>query len=150
MAREFKRTDRLGDQLQRELAQLLEFEIQDPRLRSITVTEVRVARDLAHAKVYVTLLGPEEDRADVLQVLRHAAGFLRRQLAQRLVVRTTPALHFVYDESVDRGRRLSDLIDTAIDADRAMAQADQGEPSAAPGGGESELGGQPPSPESRS
>jgi ribosome-binding factor A len=84
----------------------------------VTVSAVEVARDLSHAKVYITLLGGSEHATEALGILHKAAGFLRHLLAQRVTMRTTPELHFVYDASVERGMRLTELIDEAVAADR--------------------------------
>lgn len=112
MAREFSRARRVGEQIQRELAELIRDEVRDPRVGSVTVSEVQVSRDFAHAKVMVTVLGASaEDSADAVEALNHAAGFLRSQLARRVRLRQVPALEFRYDETFDRGARLSRLID---------------------------------------
>lgn len=117
MSREFSRTDRLGAQMQRELAVLVREEIHDPRLGMVTIQEVRVARDLSYAKVYFTLLGNQLDIAEATRHLNDAAGYLRHLLGQRIIVRVVPELHFKYDESVERGMRLSSLIDQAVRSD---------------------------------
>ncbi|MGD2081659.1 MAG: 30S ribosome-binding factor RbfA [Chromatiales bacterium] len=114
MPREFDRTERVGAQLQRELASLVREQLKDPRLGAITIQEVRVARDLSHAKVYFTILG-SGDTALNAKLLNHSAGFLRHELAGRVKLRSVPALHFVYDESIERGERLASLIDRAVD-----------------------------------
>ncbi|MDH4571738.1 30S ribosome-binding factor RbfA [Salinicola acroporae] len=118
--REFKRTDRVADQLQQELAVLIQREIKDPRLGMVTVSSVKVSRDLGYADIYVTLLG-ENDSARVkenLAVLKRAAGFLRSQIARRIKLRHVPELRFHYDESVVRGHKLSALIDEAVASNR--------------------------------
>ncbi|MFG6176096.1 30S ribosome-binding factor RbfA [Halomonas sp. THAF12] len=118
--REFKRTDRVADQLQKELAVLIQREIKDPRLGMVTVSGVTVSRDLGYADIYVTLLG-EQDAERIkenLAVLKRAAGFLRSQIARRIKLRHVPELRFHYDESVVRGQRLSSLIDEAVASDR--------------------------------
>ncbi|HSH56833.1 MAG TPA: 30S ribosome-binding factor RbfA [Halomonas sp.] len=118
--REFKRTDRVADQLQKELAVLIQREVKDPRLGMVTVSGVEVSRDLGYADVHVTLLGedtPERIREN-LKVLKQAAGFLRGQIARRVKLRHVPELRFHYDESVVRGQRLSSLIDEAVESDR--------------------------------
>ncbi|MBB3142498.1 30S ribosome-binding factor RbfA [Halomonas organivorans] len=118
--REFKRTDRVADQLQKELAVLIQREIKDPRLGMVTVSGVTVSRDLGYADVYVTLLG-EQDAERIkenLAVLKRAAGFLRSQIARRIKLRHVPELRFHYDESVVRGQHLSSLIDEAVASDR--------------------------------
>ena len=128
MPKEFSRTERLGEQLQRELAQLIQFELNDPRLASmITINAVKVAKDLAVAKVYVTVLADEEHVALALDGLRSAAGFLRRELGKRLSLRVTPKLVFVYDESVRRGERLSKLIDDVMAKERDSTTEGRGD-----------------------
>lgn len=107
------RPRKLGDQIQRELSDLLARDLRDPRVGMVTLTSVDVSPDLSHAKVFFTLL----DKAkleDTARGLRRAAGFLRTQLAKRLKMYTTPELRFVYDESVERGDHLSRLIDSAL------------------------------------
>lgn len=128
MPKEYSRAERLGEQLQRELAQLIQFELNDPRLASmITLNGVKVAKDLAVAKVYVTVLGDDEHVALALEGLRSAAGWLRRELGRRLTLRSTPKLVFVYDESVRRGERLSKLIDDVMAKERDISTEGRGE-----------------------
>lgn len=119
MAREFGRTERVADYLRQELARLLQTELRDPRIGMVSVNDVEVSRDLAHAKVFVTFMernSAEEARED-LAVLNHAAGFLRTQISREARMRTIPRLQFVFDASVARARRLSDLIDRAVAED---------------------------------
>lgn len=122
MAKEYSRTQRIGDQMQRELAQLIQREIKDPRLGMVTITAVEVSRDLGHAKVYITVLGigTEEARQieQSLDILQDAAGFLRMMLGKIMKVRTVPQLHFHYDASIRRGAELSALIERAVQEDR--------------------------------
>jgi len=108
------RRARLADQIQRELAELIRLELRDPRVGMITLTGVEVSRDQSHAKVFFTVLGPESAAQDAQKGLAHAAGFLRSGLAHRLSTRSVPELHFQHDESVERGMRLSRLIDEAV------------------------------------
>jgi len=115
MPRDFSRSSRLAEQIQRDLSDLIRLEVRDPRVGLVTVTEVEVSRDLSHAKVYVTSLAGAGQAAHSIQALQHAAGFLRTRLAQGLKARTVPELHFVYDESVERGIKLSRLIDQAVE-----------------------------------
>ena len=112
--------ERVADYLRRELAQLLQMEVRDPRLGMVSVNEVAVSRDLAHAKVFVTFMECDNEAAaqERLQVLNQAAGFLRSRLSRDARMRTVPRLRFVYDSGVVRGRKLSDLIDDALEADR--------------------------------
>jgi ribosome-binding factor A len=109
-----QRTLRVADQIQRTLAELLRTEVKDPRLALVTITEVQVTPDLQHAKVYVTTLLDGDKRAEILAGLRSAAGYLRGQLGRRLKIYTTPELHFEYDASIERGVRLTQLIDKAV------------------------------------
>ncbi|MEJ6656577.1 MAG: 30S ribosome-binding factor RbfA [Pseudomonas sp.] len=120
MAKEYSRTQRIADQMQRELALLIQREVRDPRVGMITVTATEVSRDLAHAKVFITLMGEatDEDIALNLAALKDAAGFLRVQLGRTMKLRSIPQLHFHYDESVRRGVHLSSLIERAVAQDR--------------------------------
>ncbi|MEA3274118.1 MAG: 30S ribosome-binding factor RbfA [Pseudomonadota bacterium] len=118
--REFDRTERIGAELQRELAQILREEVKDPRLKLITLQEVRVSRDLAHAKVYFTCFPLDEGGTAQERLLNgRLAGFLRRELAHRARLRTVPQLHFVHDESISRGEHLSSLIEEAVSSDQS-------------------------------
>ncbi len=119
MAREFKRTDRLGDGIQRILAQLIQFEIRDPRVGMVNINAVDVSRDLAHARVFITFVGDksDEETEESVKVLNNASGFLRSKLAKELDIRTTPRLFFVYDKTSIRGQELSRLIDKAVAQD---------------------------------
>jgi ribosome-binding factor A len=110
------RVRRIADQIQRELAELIRVEIKDPRVGMVTLTDVEVTKDYGHAKVFFTLLGAEQALRETEQALERGAGFLRTRLAQRLRLRKVPQLHFVYDASVERGMRLSRLIDEAVHA----------------------------------
>ncbi len=116
MAKDFARTDRIAEQIQRELAELIRLEVKDPRVRKVTLTGVEVTNDHAHAKVFYTSL--DGDSKALHQGLERASGFLRSQLAHAMKLRVTPQLHFVYDASVERGARLSQLIDQAVASDK--------------------------------
>ncbi|CAD5106979.1 30S ribosome-binding factor RbfA [Zestomonas carbonaria] len=119
MAKEYSRTQRIGDQMQRELSQLIRREIKDPRLGMVTITAVEVSRDLGHAKVYTTVMGVDEGEAVAqnLEILNDAAGFLRMQLGRVMKLRSVPQLHFHFDESIARGVHLSALIERAVAED---------------------------------
>src|SRR5699024_5119272 len=117
----FQRTDRIADQIQRELSRILQFELKDPRVGMVTVQDVTVSRDLSFSDVYFTLLGENVDAGrEVEKVLSGAAGFLRSKLAQTLNTRTTPKLRFHYDETPERAAGLSRLIDQARAEDREL------------------------------
>jgi ribosome-binding factor A len=121
MAKEFSRSSRVSEQIHRELSELIRLEIKDPRVSSkislVTLTDVEVTADYAHAKVFYTSLAGEEYRQDIERGLKHSAGFLRRELGRRIRIHQIPELHFIYDASVERGTRLSNLIDEAVKSD---------------------------------
>jgi ribosome-binding factor A len=128
--KEFDRTERIGAELKRELYQVLRDEVRDPRLAHLTIQEVRVVKDLSHAKVFFTCLpatgdeidaGEEQGVAQTRLLNGRLAGFLRHALAQRVRLRTMPELHFVYDESIRTGMHLSSLIDHAVEGIAAPA-----------------------------
>ena len=106
---------RIGQEIQRLLAELLRGEVKDPRISAlVTITAVDVARDLERAQVYVTLLGTEAACDETLSALNRSASFMRRALAQRMWLRTVPALNFVFDASVERGAHVTRLIESAV------------------------------------
>ena len=119
MAREFSRTDRVGSQVQRELASIIGNELDDPRLGMLTIQEVRISKDFSHAKVYYTSLGSSLEPVEIQRILKEAAPFLRHELGRKVNMRTTPELRFVHDESVERGEKLSSLIEAAVKSDAA-------------------------------
>ena len=115
MPKDYPRSRRIAEQIQRELAELIRLELKDPRVTGfVTVTDVEVSLDQSHAKVFFTLLGDSERIEETTAGLKRAAGFLRTQLSQRLRLRTVPQLDFKYDTSVERGMKLSRLIDEAL------------------------------------
>ena len=119
MPKDFSRAQRIAEQIQREMAELIRLELKDPRVGLVTITGVEVTQDYEHAKVFFTLLGDTQQAVDSLQGLQRAAGFLRSQLSRRMQLRIIPQLHFIYDESVERGIHLSKLIDEAIAQDKS-------------------------------
>ncbi len=109
-----QRQRRISDQIQRTLSELIRDELKDPRVGMITLTEVQVSPDLAHAKVYFTMLGDDAARAQTKIGLSRASGFLRSMLGRQIKIHNTPELHFFYDSSVESGVRISRLIDEAL------------------------------------
>ena len=109
-----QRAVRVGDQIQREIAELLRTELKDPRVGMITLTGVEVSGDLSHAKIFFTTLLEGDARAESLATLRRASGFFRSHVGKRLQIRVVPELHFEFDGSVERGVELSKLIDRAV------------------------------------
>ena len=139
MAREFARSRRVEEQIQRVLSDVMRGSLRDPRVAGVVITEVRASRDLAVAWISYSLLGVDvqpapEALADVQAGMDSAAGFLRSQLARELATRTVPELRFRYDEAAQRGRNLERLIDAAVSADvaREPTDADSASPDKSP------------------
>jgi ribosome-binding factor A len=120
MPKEYARSERLASQIQRELAALIQNGLKDPRLGMPSILEVQVSKDLAHARVYFSVLNAEQ-ADDCLEALNHASGFLQREIGKQLKARITPKLSFIYDDTDIRGRQLSDLIDSAVANDKFKA-----------------------------
>lgn len=110
----FSRRDRIAEQIRREVAELIRTEVRDPRVGMVSLTEVQLSADYAHAKVFFSTLAGS-DQLDVVQAgLQHASGFLRGELGKRISIHTTPQLHFVFDQSLERGAQISQLIREAV------------------------------------
>jgi ribosome-binding factor A len=126
MSSRFLRTDRIGEMMQRKLAEIIRVEVKDPRLPSlVTISAVQVSRDLSHAKVYFTVYDGDPELTTV--ILNATAPYLRKALARTIQTRTVPQLHFIFDESIQYGTRLSRLIDKlnpphSLDADDSSAE----------------------------
>ena len=112
MKKGFQRSDRVAEQVRRDLAALIQNELKDPRVGMISLTAVELTPDYAHAKVFFTTLDTEH-LEEVERGLKRSAGFLRRELGRRIHIHTLPELHFVYDNSLERGASMSLLIDKA-------------------------------------
>ena len=102
--------DRIASQLLKEISYVIAYEVKDSDIRFVTVTDVKVTNDLSFAKVYVTVLR-EDKKEETLKALKSAAGFIRRKLAERLEIRHIPELEFVYDESIEYGKKIEDIIE---------------------------------------
>ena len=129
-SKSFSRKDRVAEQIRRELAELIRTELKDPRVGMISITDVEVTADYAHAKVFFSTLAGSEHVAEVLIGLQKASGFLRRELGKRISIHMTPQLHFVFDESLERGADLSQLIQKAVaisDGSETTTETDRGE-----------------------
>ncbi|CAI09444.1 30S ribosome-binding factor RbfA [Aromatoleum aromaticum] len=124
MPKEFSRSQRVAEQVRRELAELIRLEVKDPRVGFITLTDVEITPDYAHAKVFFTSMKGEEGLDEILTGLHRASGFLRRELGKRVRIHTLPELHFHYDSSVERGSRMSQLIDQVVRDDDARHKDD--------------------------
>lgn len=119
MAVQSGRQQKVADQIQRELAGLIQLELKDPRLGMVTVSDVDVSRDFAYADIFVTFLNASDD--DIIasvRVLNNASGFLRKHLGRAIRLRVTPKLRFHYDETLSQGRKISSLIDRALEDDK--------------------------------
>lgn len=110
MPKEYQRSTRVAEQLQRELAELIRREVKDPRAGLVTVTAVEVSKDLAYAKVFVSSLGGTLAPAELIGTLQHAAGYYRHELGQALRLRILPELRFHYDQTEERAAALEALI----------------------------------------
>ena len=110
----YLRRDRICEQIRRELAEVIRTELRDPRVGMISLTEVHISADYAHAKVYFSSLSGSEHLDSIQLGLHKASGFLRSELGKRISIHTTPQLHFIFDESLERGAQLSKLISEAV------------------------------------
>ncbi|HSC79233.1 MAG TPA: 30S ribosome-binding factor RbfA [Chitinolyticbacter sp.] len=119
MAKNFTRSDRIQQQLQRDIAELIRAELDHPKASLITITDVEVTRDYSHAKIFYTFLGTAEDAAAIAEKLEAAKGFLRSQLARGFKLFKMPELHFHYDHSIERGMQLDSLIAQASSLPKA-------------------------------
>lgn len=119
----YVRRRRVGEQLQEELAKLIAHEVKDPRIGFVTVTEVRMSKDLRHARVYVSVMGDEEETEQSMKTLRRIEGFLRGQIGKRIRLRHVPELDFVIDETLARAERIEELLERSgireLDPDEA-------------------------------
>jgi ribosome-binding factor A len=120
-----RRVPRLNEQLKRELMHLVQREMKDPRVSSVTVTDVRVAPDLSHARVFLTTLAAAEERATILEGMRAAAPFLRGELGRRMRIRRAPELAFQWDEARDHAQRIEQLLSEVLPADEPDFAADE-------------------------
>ena len=127
MPREFSRSDRVADAIQRSLAQTIQLEIRDPRLGLVNINSVNVTRDLANAKVFVTFIGvdSDEDSEASVEILNNAASYLRNLIAKDLTMRVTPRIRFYYDKTAVHGQTLSNLIDRAVAQDKSHHAEDE-------------------------
>lgn len=120
----FARSDRVAEQIRREVADLLRFHVKDQRLADkltlVTLTDVEVTNDYSHAKIFYTSLADADANTIIADGLQRLASFLRRELRRRIRIHKIPELHFIYDSSVERGTYLSHLIDEAVESDKKL------------------------------
>ena len=123
----FRRTDRINEQLKQEISLIVRDEVRDPRVGLATITAVVTSPELDHARVYVTSLGDEKEREGIVEGLRSAAAFIRKQLSGRLHMRRVPELHFEEDRVLAEASRIEELLRQALPADYAAEQGDEAE-----------------------
>lgn len=116
MPKEFSRSQRMAEQVRRELAEIVRDEIKDPRMGFLSFTEVRMSRDLSHAVIYCSVFESEQ-QTETIEILNRAVGFFRKEIARRIRARIVPTLKFVADESLTRGAAMDNLISKAIKSD---------------------------------
>jgi ribosome-binding factor A len=117
-----RRAERLSEQIKEELSLIIGGEVEDPRVESVTVTAAKLSADLRTAKIYVSVLGTEDEIKGSLAALGHARGFIRHQLGNVLRMRHTPELHFVYDDADVRAARIEELLSKELAAARERDQ----------------------------
>lgn len=130
MAREFSRTDRVGQQIHKEVASILqhEFKHREPQVGMITVSGVEVSRDLAHAKIFITFYSNSPEKVnDDFERLQESKSFVRGLLGRRMRMRNVPAVHFFKDSSIEEGARISALVNEAVASDKAKHEEDEGQ-----------------------
>lgn len=122
-----RRPQRVAEQIREEVSQIILGEMRDPRIGLVTVTEVKVSADLRHARVFVGILGSDEQVADSLAALKAGAGFIRRELSSAMRLRYTPELHFVYDETTRTAARIEELLKEESDRlrERELVEAER-------------------------
>jgi ribosome-binding factor A len=125
MPREFTRSRRVGEQMQRLLGEILLRDVKDPGAHGVSVTAVEVSRDMSHATVWFSLLDPAADPTPAAAALNRAAGMIRGKLGRAMYIRQVPELHFRHDESLERGARLSELINRAVASDKERSGNDE-------------------------
>jgi ribosome-binding factor A len=118
-----RRQERLAEQIKEEVSMIIAGEVEDPRVGTVTVTDARLTPDLRYAKIYITVLGSEQEIDESLAALKHAAGFIRTQLGAVLRMRRTPELHFVYDNTTETATRIEKILSEEEEKARAREQA---------------------------
>ncbi|HOA54641.1 MAG: 30S ribosome-binding factor RbfA [Acetivibrionales bacterium] len=120
------RTDRISEEVKREVSFIIQNELKDPRIaKMISVTAADVTRDLRYARVYVSVLGDENEKRDAIEGLRSAAGFIRREIGRRIQLRYTPEIIFELDDSIEHGVYINKLINETLQGDRRETDAEK-------------------------
>ncbi len=121
------RQEKLGELIQAELSDLLRTRVKDPRIGFASITRVEVSGDLRHAKVFISIMGTDEEKSATMKGLKNATGFLRHELATRLVIRYMPEIAFKLDTSIEEGARILNLISQVEEEDRRLSQSREGD-----------------------
>lgn len=121
MPREFHRSQRIAEEIQRSVSEIVRLRLKDPRLEKITVTEVKVSRDLSHARIFYSSFDLHADKDGLTEALASSAGRIRQLLSREMRLRRVPELHFEYDLTLEQAQRVTSLIDEAVASDRAAA-----------------------------
>lgn len=119
------RANRVGEQMKKELSDIIGRKIKDPRIGFVTVTDVQVTGDLQQAKVFISVLGDDEQKENTLKGLAKAKGFIRTEIGHRIRLRKTPEIIFEFDESIDYGNRIETLLHQLHTDDRPMEKHDE-------------------------
>lgn len=119
-----RRPERVAEQIKEEVSLIIAGDLQDPRIGFVTVTDTQVSPDLRHARVFVSVLGTEEQVKESLAALEHARGFVRRQLGATLRMKRTPELHFVYDETGQTAARIEEILSEEVEKARERESGD--------------------------
>lgn len=114
-----ERIERISEEIKREMSNIIQNELKDPRLSMlISITHLNVTKDLRFAKVYVSIMGSDEEKTNALEGLKSAAGFIRREIGHRIQIRYTPEIHFELDNSIEKGAYITKLINEASAQDK--------------------------------
>ncbi|MBI0578499.1 MULTISPECIES: 30S ribosome-binding factor RbfA [Bacillaceae] len=119
------RANRVGEQMKKELSDIIGRKIKDPRIGFVTVTDVQVTGDLQQAKVYISVLGDDEQKENTLKGLAKAKGFIRTEIGHRIRLRKTPEIIFEFDESIDYGNRIENLLHQLHHEDKPLQKNDE-------------------------
>lgn len=117
MPHRYRRTDRVDELLKQEIARIVREEVKDPRVGFATVMDVASSRDLRHARVYISVMGEEEEKAATLAALRSASGFVRSRVGQSITLKYLPELHFELDRTLERAARIEAILDESLPPD---------------------------------
>lgn len=118
-----ERSARVGDEMQKVISQILREEVRDPRIPILTsVIDVKMSHDLSHATVYLSMMGNKKEKDDLKAAIASASGFIRREVCKRVNLRVAPEIHYVFDESIEKGMKLMNLIDQTIKEDESRAE----------------------------